>query len=103
MISKRKDRRIIMATCILLFLSLILISSPEHGMVNNANADNAALVYAPNYHIDGVDDEGEEGNTTAVCQYIQYLFTYYEDDYGWEGCWTDYDAAEWRYLNNALN
>ncbi len=96
---KLKTKRI----SVLLLVIALVISTPNLFGFKTAEASNANLVYAPNYHVDGLDLTGEEGNTTAVCQYINNLFINYGWNYGWEGIWTDWSAVEWRYLNNALN
>jgi hypothetical protein len=93
-----KKTRIATIYAILLLTSL-LVASQSYGEIT-VNASNAGLIYAPNYNVDELDDYWEEGNTTAVCNYIYDLFDTYGENYYWFG--VDCTANYYEYYADAF-
>jgi hypothetical protein len=83
----------------LLLLTVLLSTSQLHieGIVKAQYHD--ALMYAPNYYVEGLDDLSEEDITSEVCVYIGDKFMTYCQDYNVE---VEYVANYYEYYSDAF-
>jgi hypothetical protein len=85
----------------LLLISVLIVSvSAAATHIQGVKAENAAIIFNPNYTISGVDPSQEPAYTDSVANMIAYYFNTYGQNYGYVSTCEDQYATKQQYMND---
>jgi hypothetical protein len=94
--------KILKRTLSLMLISLLIVTVAAVTSLQAVRGSNAALMFTPNYHVNNVDQPGEETYSNSVANMITYYFENYGSNYGFIYNCEDSSATQSQY-ESSLN